>query len=88
MNLSTRIDNAIAHIRTRTDAVPEIGMILGSGLGDFADTLENRQVIPFDHIPDFPMATVPGHTGAFVFGTRHGKSVVCLQGRQIGRAHV
>ena len=81
MNLSTRIDNAIAHIRTRTDAVPEIGMILGSGLGDFADTLENRQVIPFSDIPDFPMATVPGHTGAFVFGTRHGKSVVCLQGR-------
>jgi purine-nucleoside phosphorylase len=81
MNLSTRIDNAIAHIRTRTDAVPEIGMILGSGLGDFADTLENRQVIPFSDIPDFPMATVPGHTGAFVFGTKHGKSVVCLQGR-------
>ena len=81
MNLSTRIDNAIAHIRTRTDAIPEIGMILGSGLGDFADTLENRQVIPFSDIPDFPMATVPGHTGAFVFGTRHGKSVVCLQGR-------
>ena len=81
MNLSTRIDNAIAHIRTRTDAVPEIGMILGSGLGDFADTLENRQVIPFTDIPDFPAATVPGHTGAFVFGTRQGKSVVCLQGR-------
>ena len=81
MNLSTRIDNTIAHIRTRTDAVPEIGMILGSGLGDFADTLENRQVIPFSDIPDFPMATVPGHTGAFVFGTRHGKRVVCLQGR-------
>ena len=81
MNLSTRIQAAVDHIRTRTDAVPEIGMILGSGLGDFADTLENRQVIPFSDIPDFPMATVPGHTGAFVFGTRHGKSVVCLQGR-------
>ena len=81
MNLSTRIQAAVDHIRTRTDAVPEVGMILGSGLGDFADTLENRQVIPFSDIPDFPMATVPGHTGAFVFGTRHGKSVVCLQGR-------
>ena len=81
MNLSTRIDHAIAHIRTRTDAIPEIGMILGSGLGDSADTLEERQVIPFSDIPDFPAATVPGHTGAFVFGTKHGKSVVCLQGR-------
>ena len=81
MNLSTRIQNAVAYIRSRTDMTPEMGMILGSGLGDFADTLENRLVIPFTDIPDFPAATVPGHTGAFVFGTKHGKSVVCLQGR-------
>ena len=81
MNLSTRIHNAVAYLRSRTDAEPTFGLILGSGLGDFADTLENRQVIPFTDIPDFPAATVPGHTGAFVFGTKHGKSVVCLQGR-------
>ena len=81
MNLSTRIDNAVSYIRSRTSAAPTMGMILGSGLGDFADTLENRQVIPFTDIPDFPAATVPGHTGAFVFGEKHGKSVVCLQGR-------
>ena len=81
MNLSTRIQNAVAYIRSQTSAEPTVGMILGSGLGDFADTLENRQVIPFTDIPDFPAATVPGHTGAFVFGTKHGKSVVCLQGR-------
>lgn len=81
MNLSTRIRNAIEYIRSRTTAEPSVGMILGSGLGDFADTLEDRLVIPFTDIPDFPAATVPGHTGAFVFGTKHGKSVVCLQGR-------
>ena len=81
MNLTTRIDNAVAYIRSRTDAEPEFGMILGSGLGDFADTLENRLVIPFSEIPDFPAATVPGHVGAFVFGTKHGRSIVCLQGR-------
>ena len=81
MNLSTRIQNAIDYIRTRIDAEPSVGMILGSGLGDFADTLDDRLVIPFTDIPDFPAATVPGHTGAFVFGTKHGKSVVCLQGR-------
>ena len=81
MNLSTRIQNAVDYLRSRTDAEPEMGMILGSGLGDFADTLENRLVIPFTDIPDFPAATVPGHAGAFVFGTKHGKSVVCLQGR-------
>ena len=81
MNLSTRIQNAVDYLRSRTDSEPEMGMILGSGLGDFADTLENRLVIPFTDIPDFPAATVPGHAGAFVFGTKHGKSVVCLQGR-------
>lgn len=81
MNLSTRIQNAVDYLRSRTDAEPEMGMILGSGLGDFADTLENRLVIPFTDVPDFPAATVPGHAGAFVFGTKHGKSVVCLQGR-------
>ncbi len=81
MNLSDRIRNSVNHIRTRTDAAPELGLILGSGLGDFADTLENRTVIPFSDIPDFPLSTVPGHVGAFVFGTSHGKQVVCLQGR-------
>ena len=81
MNLSARIRNAVDYIRSRTDAEPAFGMILGSGLGDFADTLENRQVIPFTDIPDFPAATVPGHAGAFVFGRKHGKSIVCLQGR-------
>ena len=81
MNLSTRIQNAVSYIRSRTDMAPEMGMILGSGLGDFADTLEDRLVIPFTDIPDFPAATVPGHTGAFVFGTKHGRQVLCLQGR-------
>ena len=81
MNLSARIRNAVDYIRSRTDAEPTFGMILGSRLGDFADTLENRQVIPFTDIPDFPAATVPGHAGAFVFGRKHGKSIVCLQGR-------
>ena len=81
MNLSTRIHNAVDYIRTRTDTVPGMGMILGSGLGDFADTLEERLVIPFTDIPGFPAATVPGHAGAFVFGKKHGKSVLCMQGR-------
>ena len=81
MTLSTRIQNAVDHIRTRTGAQPTIGLILGSGLGDFADTLENAQRIPYAEIPNFPQPTVEGHSGAFVFGTKHGKSVVVLQGR-------
>ncbi len=81
MNLSDRIRNCVDFLRSRTDSAPALGLILGSGLGAFADTLENKTVIPFSDIPDFPLATVPGHTGAFVFGASHGKEVVCLQGR-------
>ncbi len=81
MNLSDQIRNSVEYIRSRTAAQPTLGLILGSGLGDFAETLEEKTVIPFAQIPDFPMATVPGHTGAFVFGTAHGKQVLCLQGR-------
>lgn len=72
---------AVAHIRPLLHQTPTIGLILGSGLGDFADTLENRVVIPFSDLPGFPQATVEGHVGAFVFGTRQGKSLVALQGR-------
>jgi len=81
MDLSSRIRAAADYIRPFVTTPPTIGLILGSGLGDFADTLEDRVVIPFADIPDFPQATVEGHTGAFVFGKREGKSVVALQGR-------
>ena len=81
MDLSSRIQAAADYIRPFVTTAPTVGLILGSGLGDFADTLENKTVIPFADIPDFPQATVEGHTGAFVFGTREGKSVVALQGR-------
>ena len=81
MTYSERIHAAADFISTRISIRPEIGLILGSGLGDYADTLEDRTVIPFSSIPDFPRATVEGHTGAFVFGTRQGKPVVALQGR-------
>lgn len=81
MTIAQRIDNACAHIRSITDRQPEIGMILGSGLGDFCDRLEDPVVIPFDQIPGFPVSTVEGHAGAFVFGTCLGRAVVALRGR-------
>lgn len=81
MTYSERIHAAAGFIAAHTSIRPQVGLILGSGLGDYADTLEDRVVIPFSSIPDFPQATVEGHTGAFVFGTRQGKSVVALQGR-------
>ena len=81
MELSKRIHAAAEFIRSRLTAMPTVGLILGSGLGDFADTLENRVVIPFSQIPDFPQPTVEGHVGAFVIGTSRGKTVIALQGR-------
>lgn len=81
MNLNQLINDAAEYIKARITSAPSIGMILGSGLGDFADRLEDRVVIPFSRIPGFPQSTVEGHVGAFVIGSFQGKTVVALQGR-------
>ena len=81
MDITTRIYAAADYIRSRTDLHPTIGLVLGSGLGDFADTLEEAVRIPYADIPNFPVPTVPGHAGALVFGKKCGKTVVVLQGR-------
>ena len=81
MNLNQLINETAAYIKARITSAPTVGLILGSGLGDFADRLENRIVIPFAQIPNFPQPTVEGHVGAFVIGSCQGKTVVALQGR-------
>ena len=81
MELTARILCAAEYIKTRTALGPPIGLVLGSGLGDFADTLEESIRIPYAEIPNFPVPTVPGHTGALVFGKKCGQTVVVLQGR-------
>lgn len=81
LNQQERIDAAYGYIRSQTDAAPSIGLILGSGLGDFCDRLENSVEIPFAQIPHLPTPTVEGHAGAFVFGSYHGRSVAALRGR-------
>lgn len=81
MTTMERIDSAMTAIRRCTSAAPELGLVLGSGLGDFCDQLEDRTEVPFDHIPGFPLPTVEGHAGAFVFGTFRGRSLVALRGR-------
>ena len=81
MELESRIRSAADFILSRVSIRPTIGMVLGSGLGDFADTLEDAVSIPFSQIPYFPTPTVPGHAGALVFGRKQGKDVVVLQGR-------
>lgn len=81
MDITTRIYAAADYIRSRTSLRPTVGLVLGSGLGDFADTLENPVRIPYSDIPNFPVPTVPGHAGALVFGKKCGQTVAVLQGR-------
>ena len=81
MTLQEKIFCAADYLRDRIPFNPEVALVLGSGLGDFADTLEEAVRIPFAEIPNFPQPTVEGHTGAFVFGKKQGKQVVALQGR-------
>ena len=76
-----KIQQAYSFIRSKTDATPTVGVILGSGLGDFADSLEDKVRVPFSEIPEFPLSTVAGHEGAFVFGSYEGVPIVALQGR-------
>jgi purine-nucleoside phosphorylase len=81
MELQDRIRAAADYLLNQVSHRPAVGMVLGSGLGDFADTLEDAVSIPFSQIPHFPTPTVPGHAGALVFGRKQGKDVVVLQGR-------
>ena len=60
---------------------PHIGIILGTGLGPLADMIENPLVIPYKDIPNFPVSTVEGHSGNFIFGNLAGKPVMAMQGR-------
>lgn len=72
---------AVAYIRARADLKPAIGIVLGSGLGAFADQIANAVAIPFAEIPYFPKSTVPGHSGRLVMGTLEGVPVAVMQGR-------
>ena len=70
MDITEKIAAAAQYIRSKVSFQPTIGMVLGSGLGDYADTLEDCIRIPYSEIPNFPVPTVPGHTGAMVFGRK------------------
>ena len=69
------------YVRTRTDFVPEAALVLGSGLGGFAAELEVVCEVGYAEIPGFPVSTVAGHAGKFIFGRLDGVNVACMQGR-------
>jgi purine-nucleoside phosphorylase len=68
-------------VRARSDVVPSVGIVLGSGLGGLADDLEGGVSIPFAELPGWPAATAPGHAGRLLLGHLAGTPVVMLQGR-------
>ena len=75
------IKNTANFIKEKTNFSPEIGIILGTGLGGLVNEIETLHVIPYEEIPDFPVSTVEGHSGKLIFGSLGGKKVIALQGR-------
>lgn len=76
-----KIEASINYILQQCDYRPEIGVILGSGLGNFSKEIEVEYEIPYQNIPNFPVSTVEGHQGKLVFGKLAGKRVVAMSGR-------
>ena len=76
-----QIDQAVGYVRDHTRHSPELGLILGSGLGELAEMVEDKDIIPTADIPQWPTSTVLGHQGRLVLGKLGGQSVMVLQGR-------
>ena len=76
-----QLTEAASYLRHAIGDVPDIAFILGSGLGHMADVIENPVYVDYGDIPHFPVSTVAGHRGRFVYGCIHGKKVLIMQGR-------
>jgi len=81
LEVTTQIADAVAAVRGRWTRVPRVGIILGTGLGGFAQQVKTEAVIGYETIPHFPRATALGHRGQFVCGTIAGLGVVTMEGR-------
>lgn len=80
-DLYRNAQSAAVHISTRTPLQPTLGIILGSGLGNFASQVQNAVTIPYGEIPHFPQSTVEGHSGKLILGTINKIPVAVMQGR-------
>ena len=76
-----KLQACVKSVREKTDFKPEVGVILGSGLGEFADEIKAEAIVPYTEIEGFPTSTVSGHKGRFVFGYVENVPVVIMQGR-------
>jgi purine-nucleoside phosphorylase len=79
--LTKQIAESLEFIRTKTQAKPRIGIILGTGLGGLVKEIKKEVVIDYARIPHFPISTVESHQGKLIFGTLAGKKIVAMQGR-------
>jgi purine-nucleoside phosphorylase len=76
------LDQAVSFLRERAGAAPDVAVVLGSGLGDFAETLSAATVLPYEDVPGWPSSAIVGHAGKLVVGThRSGARVAALAGR-------
>ena len=76
-----KLATCLESVRKKINFKPETALILGSGLGDYADEIQIEQTIAYTEIEGFPVSTVAGHKGRFVFGYIQGVPVVIMQGR-------
>lgn len=81
MLLYEKVDEATRFIKDKIDFQPDIAVILGSGLGSFADKIEDPTVLPFSEIPYWPHSTAPGHAGKLIIGHFMGHDLAVMQGR-------
>lgn len=81
MTLFDKAERICSCLKEKIEHLPEIALVLGSGLGAFAEQIDAECVVPYSELDGFPVSTVAGHAGRFVFGTLAGKNVVAMQGR-------
>lgn len=76
-----QIKSTAAYIQNKISFTPEVGIILGTGLGGLVKEINIKHTIPYEEIPNFPVSTVEGHSGKLIFGELGGKNVMAMQGR-------
>lgn len=76
-----KIKETASYLRNRIQILPKVGIVLGTGLGELATQITNRQEIPYQEIPNFPVSTVEGHSGKLIIGKLGGVLVLAMQGR-------
>jgi len=76
-----KFDETLSYLKGIYPHLPEVGIVLGSGLSNFIDEVAIEKEVSYDQIPNFPVSTVEGHKGKLIFGNLNGKKIVCMAGR-------